>query len=147
MEHRPCLTTFKWLLHGLRFVQFCRLLGILKNAFTTHPSLLLRLTFINNSNFCLNLGGGGNNYPEWKFQPELLNLRRTLTSWKGFSSSGGTHTLNNVYLHGGLRQKLFLTCKYPFIPKVCCCFFIHQIQQETFTCCVLQFSTSISTLK
>lgn len=77
--HRPCLT-FKWLLHGLRFVQFCRLLGILKNAFTTHPSLLSHLTFINNSNFCLNLGGGGNNHPEWKFQPELLNLRKTLTS-------------------------------------------------------------------
>lgn len=135
--HRPCLTTFKWLLHALGFIQFCRLLGIFKNACTTLPSLPSHLTLINNSNFCFNLGGGGNNHPEQKFQPELLNLRKSLASWKGFSSSGGAHTLNNVYLCGGPRQKLFLTCRYPFILNVCCCFFIHQIQQQTITCRVL----------
>lgn len=41
---------------GLRFVQFCRLLQVLKNAFTTPPSLPNSLTIINNSSFCLNLG-------------------------------------------------------------------------------------------
>lgn len=52
-----------------------------------------------------------------------------------------------IYIYGGPRQNLFLTYKYLFMPYVCCCFFIHKINQQIFTYCVLQISKNISILK
>lgn len=77
----------------------------------------------------------------------VINPKKIISKLERVFQPRGGHTRNNVCVYGGPRQKLFLTCKYPFIPKVCCSFFIHKIKQQISTCCVLQISTNISILK